>query len=1027
MNMPPLKHEAILASAGCGKTEALSTRYIGLLLRGVPPDRILALTFTRVAAGEIAERIMLRLAKAASDDAERGKLQKALGIDSLPRAAVATALASMLAQVHRLRIGTLDSFFLEIVKAFALELGMPTPVEIADAFMERQLQDDALRTVFTNARTGTSFGDLEDIFTQLTFGKEAANVASRLRDVVTAGYTLYLDTEQAAWSAVSPMQPDLDEGTLPQYLDRLLQSDDKDLQATCCRAKDAAWDDILTKGRTAKIADGVFEYNRKPIDQATIDLLTPLVGYAHYRLLEPARQITAAYYRFLDLYHTAYAEVKRSRGMVTFNDIARLLLRRCVVQPDGEGMYLYYRLDGRIDHILVDEFQDTSVLQWRDIEPIAAELLASDCARSVFLVGDIKQAIYGWRGGSAALLGKIVGHYNQAQNHIVVRQLVHSYRSGQDILDTVNTVFGGGHPDVAPWNEATTFEPHVSATGATSYAELRATDGHEAQSRYDAAAELLKAIEPWNRGLTAAVLCRKNAVVNDVLDTLKQHGVPACSLGRNRIMDNPAVQLVVSALRLADMPLDGLARYHVSHSCCAAAWFDLARAPLPALRALRIQLASSSYADVVGGLVAPLRPHVDGSTRQALDQLVDLAAAYEPWATSRTADFIAFAEQAPVQDAANSSAVVGMTIHGAKGLGFDIVVMPDLDQSYKKTGRNAYVYTASSDAKTLTELSRVEKILVAPRSVLKKVNEDVRTMIEDYDAARQEEFFNTYYVAMTRAKRGLYMLVSDPETNSFGKILLETLPSTPPAPQAPMLASARGTALYAKGTAEWFKEHPVRPCEVGRGYVPPAVTLAPASSRRRPHRTPSSQERMVLSDRGKWFSSGSHRAANAGKIVHAMFSAIEWLDHDALAQLQNHAGPVWEKAGARARADVPGLDEAEYAAGEARFLVALGGKDVRKALLRPSQPCEVARELPFAALVGDAVVTGRCDRVVFHPSQEKPERIEVYDFKTDQISSDNDRMRAEANYEPQLDHYRRALSAIHGVPMKKTASTLLFV
>lgn len=1027
MNLPPLQHEAILASAGCGKTEALSTRYIGLLLRGVPPDRILALTFTRIAAGEITERIMLRLATAMTDAAARTALQDALRVPQVPRDAVAQALAAMLAHLHRLRIGTLDSFFLEIVRAFSLELGLPVRLEIVDACLHQRLQDAALRAIFNAARAGArAFRQFEEIFAQLTFGKEVATVTERLQDAVALGYNLFLDTDAAAWSAVPPVHPPFDRATLAQYLDGLHAHAETKLQEIYQRAKAADWAGILKSGWTKCIADGSLIFNRKPLPPQWIDLLTPLVVHAHAHLLEEARQKTTAFRALLDLYHRAFTEAKRSRGVLSFADIAQLLRHRCVTDPDDAGLYLYYRLDGCIDHLLIDEFQDTSVLQWTDIEPIAAELLATPGERSLFLVGDIKQAIYGWRGGSAALLQKIIGHYNNSQPHIHEQQLVKSYRSGQDILDTVNAVFGGDHADLAPWKIATAFTPHVAAKTMASYAELRGTDAADEQSRYTAVAQLLMQIKPWERGLTAAVLCRKNSVINAVLAVLKQHNIPACSLGRNRIMENPAIQLVISILRLIDLPLDAVARYHVSHADCAAAWQELAHAPLPVLRELRIRLATTSYAAVIKELVAPLRPHVDDATRLLLEQLIELASTYEPWATGRTADFIAFAEQTPVRDAADPAAVVGLTIHGAKGLGFDLVILPDLDASFKTGGSTTHIYTRTVDTPELLDLARVAQVLVAPKSELKLVNADVRAMLDEYDAARKEEFLNTYYVALTRAKRGLYMLIAKPQENSFGKLLAEALPAPAPPPAAE-LAPVSGTILYAKGDAAWFQEASGHTHVACQKPAPPVVVLNPASTRRRPHRTPSSLERMPVAGRGTWFSAGARRAADTGKLVHAMLSAVAWLDHDTRADLLQRTGPVWEKACMVARAEVPGLAEAEYAAGADRFIRALASNNVQTALAPPATPCAIAGELPFATLVDEAVITGRCDRVVFYPSMEKPTRIDLFDFKTDLLASDADRGRAEARYQPQLMQYQKALAAIYHVPVKKTTAQLLFI
>ncbi len=118
-------HVLISASAGTGKTFQLSNRYIGLLHSGVMPDQILATTFTRKAAGEILDRVIVRLAEAALDSRKRQELAKWLQVAALPSTRCHEMLRQMLRQLHRLRVSTLDAFFAQLAGSFSLELGLP--------------------------------------------------------------------------------------------------------------------------------------------------------------------------------------------------------------------------------------------------------------------------------------------------------------------------------------------------------------------------------------------------------------------------------------------------------------------------------------------------------------------------------------------------------------------------------------------------------------------------------------------------------------------------------------------------------------------------------------------------------------------------------------------------------------------------------------------------------------------------------------------------------------------------------------
>ena len=149
-----LTHELIRASAGTGKTYALTNRYLRLLQAGQHPDEILASTFTRKAAGEILGRVLLRLAQAATDDAKLAELQIALSHKSLTRRECLTLLARTTRQLHRLRIGTLDSFFAQLAGAFALEIGLPPGWRIAEEHEDAALRARAIEALLDNEDAG---------------------------------------------------------------------------------------------------------------------------------------------------------------------------------------------------------------------------------------------------------------------------------------------------------------------------------------------------------------------------------------------------------------------------------------------------------------------------------------------------------------------------------------------------------------------------------------------------------------------------------------------------------------------------------------------------------------------------------------------------------------------------------------------------------------------------------------------------------------------------------------------------------
>ncbi|MDY7110053.1 MAG: UvrD-helicase domain-containing protein [Planctomycetota bacterium] len=118
-------HLSILASAGAGKTYQLTSRYLALLASGAGPGTILASTFTRLAAGEIRDRVLLRLAQAADDDDQRRALAADIKTARLGQDDVRALLRALTRNLHRLQMRTLDSFFASVVRSFAIELGLP--------------------------------------------------------------------------------------------------------------------------------------------------------------------------------------------------------------------------------------------------------------------------------------------------------------------------------------------------------------------------------------------------------------------------------------------------------------------------------------------------------------------------------------------------------------------------------------------------------------------------------------------------------------------------------------------------------------------------------------------------------------------------------------------------------------------------------------------------------------------------------------------------------------------------------------
>ena len=216
-----------------------------------------------------------------------------------------------------------------------------------------------------------------------------------------------------------------------------------------------------------------------------------------------------------------------------------------------------YRLDGHVAHLLLDEFQDTSALQWRVLRPFAQRVIHGGEGRSFFCVGDVKQAIYGWRGGVAEIFDALDDEFGGLSS----RALNESFRSSPVVIDCVNKVFEGVAnnsvlqkcPAAAQkWSQR--FTPHTTARlDLPGYCRMvtapPAGDGEEqgvVTLRH--AAEEIARLHEQTPELGIGVLVRRNKAVARLIFELRLRGIDASEEGGNPLTDSPAVQVILSLL-----------------------------------------------------------------------------------------------------------------------------------------------------------------------------------------------------------------------------------------------------------------------------------------------------------------------------------------------------------------------------------------------------------------------------------------------------------------------------------------------
>ncbi len=1048
-----LSDTVIRASAGTGKTFQLSNRFIGLAARH-PLDSILATTFTRKAAGEILDRVLVRLAEAALTPKKMAELARHVDGVSLDRGQCLAMLRQMLRNLHRLRVGTLDSFFVQIAQSFGLELGFPTGWAIVDEIQDEEIRGEAVRTVLQNESTQ----DVVRLMHLLTKGEAVRSVSEQIGSLVEALYAIYSEAPAEAWKSL-PRKKLMSAAELRaagEVLENVeLPAGVRYQNARMQDLGNAAiedWESFLGKGLGAKLLDGSELFYGKPIPANVLDVYRPLVEHAKAALLARIADQTEATFALLERFDAAYRRLKAGQRALRFEDITRRLGDATIGDRLEE---IVYRLDGQVAHLLLDEFQDTSATQWRVLRPFVERVACRGAGRSFFCVGDVKQAIYGWRGGVAEIFDAVDEEFGPLPS----QALNESFRSSPPVIDCANRVFEGiaGNAVLVKcaaaaekWGQR--FAIHTTARGKLSgYCRLVAArqaaageDQFVATLRH--AAEEVARLHEQSPGLGIGVLVRRNKAVARLIFELRLRGIEASEEGGNPLTDSPAVQIVLSLLTLADHPGDTAARYHVANSPMAASvgLCDFADGPAAWRLAeeTRRRLIVEGYGPVIESWARELAATCDRRDTSRLEQLVEMAYGYADRATLRPSDFVYLVQQQKVEDP-TSARVRVMSVHQSKGLQFDIVVLPELDVGM--SGQPPEIVAGC--AKPVAPIERVCRYVSKDlRAILPA---EFQRMFAAHEERVIEESLCLLYVAMTRAIHSLHMVIAPSRDNE------KSIPCTFAGVLRTALADgARATAgqvLYEHGDANWF--------DCGMGFQPmrkhgqdgrATPTDAPPEAVRWPqrpdqptrgldHRSPSRLEGGGVIDLARELQFNRAAALDRGTLLHAWFERIGWLEdgEPTDAELRNVA--------CEQKFDY--LDIAELIA---RFRDSLQKPAVVAALRRstyqqatdPKSGCRIHasadltrpqwdlyRERPFAIVDDGGILQGIFDRLVVLRDGERVVAADILDYKSDEVAADSPQMfdaRVET-YRPQLDAYRRAAARILAIDGSQVSARLLFI
>jgi ATP-dependent helicase/nuclease subunit A len=1065
-------HVAISASAGSGKTFQLAHRYIRLLVNGVPPERICALTFSRKAAQEIFDSIVEHLVRGAQSPDEAKAISARIDFSKGSCEIYLQALRGMLNGLNRLQIGTLDSFIIGVVRAFPSELGVAMDFQVMDegSAAAQEMRRDVLSQIFDPRKIDVrTQADFLEAFKQATFGREEKSTEFTLDRFIERHHRRYQSIPSpAAWGDASMIWP---EGpTWPPPRQEISESVDplRDLleSADLTEKRRERWGIFLDAVQhfdahtmwskqieflftkltgildDLRLGTAELKADRQTQDMPPDQCRLALAIIAHVMAVEirVALETTQGLHRVLESYHRIYDERARRSGRMTFSDAqylltdtnrlsGGLLLSRDFAATDR--LFIDYRLDARLDHWLLDEFQDTSDLQWAAIGNLVDEIVQDVSGeRSFFYVGDVKQAIYTWRQGNPRLFARVLNTYGEGR--IVCETLSTSFRSCAAVIDVVNAIFQDiEHPELTPavaerwrsiWqtHECRTDIPPPQGYAAILEPPYSDESKPDAEDRYRVVADLIRELDPMKRGLEVAVLVRKNDSGRAVVDMLRREcpGLPVVHEGNAPIGDNPAVAVLLSLIRFAAHPGDTFAWRHLQMSPLKTIIMDHGgreRLPLHILSRIHLAGFQQLIRDWSSLLEAAIT--LDDFARMRLDDLARAAGEFDAMHSHACDAFLRFIDAYEISEVASGQAVRVMTIHQSKGLGFDVVILPDLMQRNMLKSHDIDVVEHRD-----RDSDQPEWVLKMPRKDIRNRDPVLVQAVTEVDDDASFDALCLLYVAMTRARRGLYVVSSYPGKSSdmvsqaaFLKYRLTGDPK-PVLGDKVEIGGKTVNCIYGHGKADWYRTltredlPPTPAAETQPDPVPasPAagqmMTLEPSGQEQ--HERPASQ----------LFGRNNQDALDLGNAIHALFERVDWT---------SETDPALVIDDWRATVNLP--DETTEGICN-HFLGAYNDDAFQQALTRPAGNVELWREKPFEALIPDiGWVRGIFDRVVIHLNDMgQAESLVIQDYKSNLIRDEMHLDEISEGYRSQLTLYGQAAAHMFRLRPDRVSLQLLF-
>ncbi|UOS70283.1 RecB-like helicase [Helicobacter pylori] len=726
---------ALKASAGSGKTFALSVRFLALLFKGANPSEILTLTFTKKATAEMKERILdyLKILQKENleDEKEKEKSQNILKELEEKYRLDPSFVQNSAQKIYQrflnaeIRISTIDAFFQSILRKFCWFVGLSANFEVNEDTKAHQQQ---LNESFLSALNNKQLEELSVFIAQcLSYDSYTSDsILERLRFLKNKLYLFDPNKKDPAFD---------EEGFLEKL--RSLNQQIQSVEAASNEAKKAIKCDdfrgFLNSSLTWLEKKSEYRYFKKFKDEIPTleseceEIENDLKRY--YEAKESA--LFKKFPKFIQLYDKATSKIQ-ALDFDAIKDKVHALLNGYEEMP---AEFFYFRLDSRIAHILIDEFQDTSLNDYKILAPFIDEIKAgigqAKWHRSVFFVGDVKQSIYGFRGSFSSLfesVSKDFYHDNLEFNH----------RSSPLIINYVNTIFKKAYQNspTAYWEQK---YPKASSN-------KHARDGYVKVSLVADERELL----------LEQILQEAKNLLDHRIDP--KDITLLCTTNDDALEIKNYLQKNLSAIRPSTESSAKLSQFVESKIIKNALEYALAEEPYkPFYKHSVLKLAGYLHDDAIA--LASFNPKKE-SVADFVWKVMELFELYTECAqiclelAVGCEDANEFLEKLEAKEIASFKAEGAqiMTIHKSKGMQFPYVIVCERLGKPKANNSNQFLEEYSG-----TELTRLY-YRMKNREV---VDKDYARALDKEEATKDLEETNVYYVAFTRAELGLIVVAKD--------------------------------------------------------------------------------------------------------------------------------------------------------------------------------------------------------------------------------------------------------------------------